>query len=91
MTMQTNESRNDETPSSESRIAPLTGIFTFAGAGSAVGCYLLSRQMTPTVESIGIDGLWIDVALFVGGTMLLWGAITWKGRVSEPEPVPAEG
>ena len=83
--------QHDATPSPESQIGPLTGVFTLAGAGSVVGCYLLSQRLTPTVEAIGIDGLWIDVALLVGGTMLLWAAITSKGHAPEQEPVPAEG
>lgn len=91
MTMHANEPEHDKTASAESQIGPLTGIFTLAGAGSAVGCSVLSQHLAPAVEAIGIDGLWIDVALLVGGTMLLWGAITWKGRAPAQEPVPAEG
>jgi len=89
--MHANEQQPDKTPSPESQIGPLTGIFTFAAAGSAVSCYLLSQRLAPTVEAMGMDGLWIDVALLVGGVMLLWTAITSKGRAPEQEPVPAEG
>lgn len=83
--------QHNQTLSTDSQIGPLAGIFTFAAGGSAVGCYLLSRRLTPTFEAIGIDGLWIDAALLVGGTMLLWTAITSKGRAPEQEPIPAEG
>ena len=89
--MPANKPQHDPAPSPESQIGPLTGIFTFVGASSGVGFYLLSQRLTPTVEAMGIDGLWIDVALLVGGVMLLWTAITSKGRAPEKDAIPVEG
>ena len=89
--MPANEPQQDKILSPESQIGPLTGVFTFVGASSGVGFYLLSQRLTPTVEAMGIDGLWIDVALLVGGVMLLWTAITSKGRAPEKDAIPVEG
>ena len=89
--MQKNEQPHDEAVLVDRHIGPVASVFTFTAAGSGVGLYVANERLMPALEAIGIDGLWVDAALFVGGVLLLWAAITSKSGVAEPDAVPAEG
>ena len=52
----------------------LLGISVSASAGS--GFYLLSQSLQPALESAGLNGIWFDVCLLVGGLAGLWRALS---------------
>ena len=52
------------------------GIFVSAAAGSGLFFYLLSQSLQPALESTGLNGIWFDVCLLVGGLAGLWRALS---------------
>ena len=60
-------------------------IFLCAAATSGVLFYLLSQSLQPVLANAGVDGIWLDACLFVGGFVGLWLALS-----PQPPSQPSE-
>lgn len=87
----TDQQQCEEGSERETQLGLLTGVFTFMTAGSGVGLFMLSQRLTPTLEGLGIDGLWMDAGFFIAGVVTLWLVVTSKTRAPEREVIAVEG